>query len=120
VIVSHRHMQWARLFSHIFVYVGAVLEQRSQSAGPAALCGAPQGGSAVSVGRVDVRAGRDRALDVGCRRVRTSSDEMVERLRRCVHVVLALSRESQLPLPALALDPLFDNFARAPRLLCSY
>ena len=120
VIVSHRHMQWARLFSHIFVYVGAVLEQRSQSAGPSASGGVPQSGSAVTVGRVVVRAGRNFALDVGCRRVRTSSDEMVERLRRCVQAFLALSRESLLPLPALALDPLFDNFARAPSLLCSY
>ena len=120
VIVSHRHMQWARLFSHIFVYVGAVLEQRSQSASPSALRGAPQSRPALAVGRVDVRAGRDFALDVGCRRVRTPSYEMVQRLRRCVHTFLALCRESPLPLPALALDPLFDNFARAPRLLCSY
>ena len=88
---------------------------------PAMFGGAPQGGSAVAVRRVDVRTIPQFAIDRGRRRiVLWPSNEMVERLWRCVHAVLALSRASPLPLLALALDPLFDNFARAPRLLCSY
>ena len=85
------------------------------------LGGAPQGSSAVAVRRVDVRAVPQFAVDRRPSSHRPEpSDEMVERLRRCVHVFLALSRASLLPLPAIALDRSSGTFARAPRLLCSY
>ena len=114
------HMQWARFFSHIFVYVGAVLEQRSQSASPVRRNAAapPQRRSAVAVRRVDVRAGRDFAL-VQRPRSHFRYAQVPEERRRCRRRFSRCVASRGAPSPRAGARSCL-TFSRArSRLLCS-